>query len=299
MNSRKTLAFLLLLAIPAGFAAVWRLQRGIDGQLAGMHQEEDELVLRSGKMLRLLSLEYGSFLADVYWTRAVQYYGDRRVRRVANLETLGPLLDVTTTLDPQLLPAYQFGAVFLSGVPPQGAGRPDLAVKLIQKGIKNNPDYWRLYYDLGFIYYWELKDYKKASDAFLEGSKNPDAMFWMKVLAAKVAAEGRSLDTSKMLWREIYESSKDKMVRETALRNLKILRAEEDCEYLDVLVARYAKSAKRRPERLEELVTAGILPGVPVDPEGSPYELEADGKAHVNPKSPLQSLLKNPPPPPH
>ncbi len=291
------MAMLLLAVIPAGFASLWRLQRGIDRQLAAMHQEQDELVLRSGKMLRLLSLEYGAFLADVYWTRTVQYYGDRRVRQVTNLETLGPLLDVTTTLDPQLLPAYRFGAIFLAEKAPQGAGRPDLAVELIHKGIKNNPDFWRFYYDLGFIYYWELKDYKKASEAFLEGSKNPKALIWMKVMAAKIAAEGRSRETSRILWREIYESSQDKLIRENALRNLKLLRAEEDCEYLDGLVGRYARSAQRMPERLEELVSAGLLPGVPADPEGFPYVLGADGKAHVHPKSPLLGYPKGPPPP--
>lgn len=295
MNSRKMMALLLLAALPAGFASVWRMQRGIDRQLAAMHQEQDELVLRSGKTLRLLSLEYGAFLADVYWTRTVQYYGDRHVRQVANLDTLGPLLDVTTTLDPQLLPAYRFGAVFLAEKAPQGAGRPDLAVELIQKGIKNNPDFWRFYYDLGFIYYWELKDYKKASEAFLEGSKNPKALIWMKVMAAKIAAEGRSRETSRILWREIYESSQDKLIRENALRNLKLLRAEDDCDYLDALAGRYEKSTHRRPERLEELVSAGILPGVPVDPEGFPYVLGADGKTHVHPKSPLLGYPKPPP----
>lgn len=299
MNSRKTMALLLLAVVPAGFAVVWGLQRGIDRQLAAAHQEEDELVLRSGKMLRLVSLEYGTFLADVYWTRAVQYYGDRRVRKVSNLETLGPLLDVATTLDPQLLVAYRFGAIFLAEPSPRGAGRPDLAVALIRKGIEKNPDYWRFYYDLGFIYYWELRDYQKASEAFLEGSKNPKAHIWMKVLAAKIAAEGRSGETSKFLWREIYESTQDKQVRENALRNLKLLKAEEDCEYLDAIVSRYARSAQHMPEGLGELVRAGVLRGVPVDPEGFPFVLGADGKTRVHPKSPLAGDAKAPASPAH
>lgn len=287
MSSRKPIAALLLVILPAGFAGVWRLQKGIDRQLAAMHQEQDELVLRSGKMLRVLSLEYGAFLADVYWTRVVQYYGEKRVRNDANLETLSPLLDVTTTLDPQLLVAYRFGAAFLAEPPPRGAGRPDLAVALIRRGIKNNPEYWRFYQDLGFIYYWELRDYQKASEAFLEGSKQPGADMWMKVLAARVAGEGRSRATSMFLWRQIYDSTTDELIRKNALRHMKTLKAEDDREHLDEMVSRFSQRFQRPPQGLSELVGAGLLPGVPIDPEGFPYVLGPSGKTQVNANSPL------------
>src|SRR5437773_8898416 len=52
--------------------------------------------------LPILSLEYAPLLADIYWTRVVQYYGNKHVRGQANLELLWPLLDITTTLDPNL-----------------------------------------------------------------------------------------------------------------------------------------------------------------------------------------------------
>ena len=58
---------------------------------------------------------------------------------IANLDLLWPLLDVTTTLDPHLLVAYRFGSMFLSDAPPRGAGRPDLGMQLIQRGIQANP----------------------------------------------------------------------------------------------------------------------------------------------------------------
>ncbi len=57
--------------------------------------------MRSGNLLKVMSLEYAPLMADLYWTRVVQYYGDKAVRHDANFELLWPLLDVTTTLDPQ------------------------------------------------------------------------------------------------------------------------------------------------------------------------------------------------------
>jgi tetratricopeptide (TPR) repeat protein len=209
--------------LPLGFAGVWQLQHRIDGQRAAVHQERDEVVLRSGKLVKAMSLEYAPLMADIYWTRVVQYYGDKHARHDPNFELLWPLLDLTTTLDPNLLVAYRFGSTFLSEPAPRGAGQPELGVELLERGIKANPEYWRLYQDLGFIYYFELKDYAKASAAFAEGSKNPEALIWMKIMAAKIAAEGESLSTSVFLWNEVYETAKDPLVKDNALKHLQMI----------------------------------------------------------------------------
>jgi len=293
MKPQKTMAWLLLVIVPLGLAGIWRLQHGIDAQRAALSQEQDEILIRSGKLMKVVSLEYAPLMADIYWTRVVQYYGNKHVRGEANLELLWPLLDITTTLDPNLLIAYRFGGVFLAQQPPSGAGRPDLAVKLLQRGIQANQDYWRLYEDLGFVYYFDMKDYQKASEAFLEGSKKPDAQVWMKVMAAKIATEGASYETSVFLWKDIYETSKDAEVKANAQMHLKLLRVQEDCKRLDEFADEYAKRNGRRPARMSELVQAGLLRGIPVDPDGFAYEFGEEGKAELNLESPLleQQLL--------
>jgi len=293
MKSQNPIAWLLLLVLPLGFAGIWRLQHDIDAQRASLSEERDDVLLRSGKLMKVMSLEYAPLLADIYWTRVVQYYGNKHVRGQANLELLWPLLDITTTLDPNLLISYRFGAMFLSQAPPTGAGRPDLAVNLIERGIQTNPDYWRLYEDLGFIYYFDLKDYKKASDAFLEGSKKPNAQLWMKVMAAKVAAEGESLETSVFLWKDIYNTTSDASVKKNALMHLQLLKVKEDCRQLDLLADEYAKRFGKRPARMSDLVQAGLLQGIPGDPLGFPYIFGEDEKAELNLDSPLleQQLL--------
>ena len=293
MKPQKAMAGVRLLVLPIGFAGIWWLQHRIDVQRASLSQERDDILLRSGKLMKVMSLEYAPLMADIYWTRVVQYYGNKHVRRQANLELLWPLLDITTTLDPNLLVAYRFGAMFLSQAAPSGAGRPDLAVELIQRGIKANPDYWRLHEDLGFVYYFDLKDYQKASEAFLEGSKKPNAQIWMKVMAAKIAAEGESLSTSVFLWKDIYESASDPAVKKNALLHLQLLKAREDCKQIDALADEYTKRNGRRPTRMAELVQAGLLRGLPKDPLGFVYVFGENGKAELNLDSPLleQQLL--------
>jgi hypothetical protein len=293
MKLEKTIAWSLLLVLPLGFAGIWWLQNGIDAQRASLSQERDDVLLRSGKLVKVMSLEYAPLLADIYWTRVVQYYGNKHVRGQANLELLWPMLDITTTLDPNLLISYRFGAMFLSQAPPAGAGRPDLAVPLIQRGIQANPDYWRLYEDLGFVYYFDLKDYQKASAAFLEGSKKPNAQLWMKVMAAKVAAEGESIDTSFFLWKDIYNSTADPSVKKNALLHLQLLKVKQDCQQLNALADEYAKRFGKRPARMSEMVQAGLLHGIPADPLGFAYVFGEGGKTELNLDSPLleQQLL--------
>ena len=287
MTSRNIQSLLLCCLLFPGFTGVWKLQEKIDAQFDGMHQEADDLVLRSGKLLKVMSLEYAPLMADLYWTRVVQYYGDKAVHRDSNFELLWPLLDVTTTLDPNLLVAYRFGSMFLSENAPQGAGRPDLAIQLIQRGIQANPEYWRFYEDLGFIYYFELQDYGKAAAAFLEGSKNPDAKTWMKVLAAKVSEQGDNSETSAFLWNDIYTTTTDPQMKENAATHLQLLKSDEDCKAIDAVSTDFEKKNSRKPSSIQELVSAGMLKGVPADPTGHSYVLDGDGKAQLDPDSPL------------
>lgn len=292
MTGSKSIAVLLLLVLPFGFASVWRLQLSIDKQFAAVHRERDDLLLRSGRLVKAMSLEYSAFLADVYWTRVVQYFGNKHVRQDTNLELLAPLLDLSTELDPHLLVAYRFGSVFLAEPPPRGAGQPVSAVRLIQRGIAANPDEWRLYQDLGFIYYWELRDYQRASEAFREGSKNPNAGEWMKVMAAKVAQDGRSWSTSMFLWQQIYESTKDDLIRKNAFNHMELIKAEADLEQIDAAIFQFEQDYTRLPAGFGELIRASYLSRQPVDPAGYPYVIDSSGKVRLNPKSPLFDALR-------
>ncbi len=290
MTSKRSIAILCLLLLPPGFAGIWRLQRSIDGDLSALHEEQDEVLLRSGKMVKLLSLEYAPLMADVYWTRVVQYYGSKRERSEQNLDGLWPLLDLATTLDPKLIPAYRFGSTFLAEARPVGAGRPDYAIELINRGIQQNPEYWRLYQDLGNIYYFTLRDNRKAAEAYDAGSKVAGAMPWMKIMAARIAERGDTRQTSRLLWTEIFQSAQESNLRENAKTHLMLLKTDDDKEQLNQLLGEYAKKLGRPAENFSDLVNAGMLRGLPVDPDGFPYIVEKTGHVELNPKSPLLTL---------
>lgn len=283
----KSIAILLLFVLPVGFTGIWRLQHSIDAQMVALHEEQDEVVISSTKVMKAMSLEYAPLVADIYWTRVVQYYGSKSERRQETLESLWPLLDLATTLDPNLLPAYHFGSTFLAEPKPAGAGQPERAVELIERGIKKNPEQWRLYQDLGNIYYFALKDNRKASQAYVDGSKVLGAAPWMKLMAARIVERGDSRETSRYLWTEIFQSSQDPSIKENAKVHLILLKVDDDLEHLNALLDEFAKRAGRRAENIRDLIDVGMLPGFPGDPDGFAYVIGASGKAEINPKSPL------------
>jgi len=276
-----------LLTLPVLLICLTVLQRNIDASTAALQQEKPELLLRSGTMLKKLSLGYDSLLADIYWTRVIQYFGERTRKPGANFDLLAPLLDITTTLDPKLMVAYRFGAIFLSEPVPAGAGRPELAVDLVKKGIAANPDEWRLYQDMGFLYSIHLKDYKKASEAYLEGSKNPQAQIWMKVMAARVAETGDSAETSKLIWEEVYSNTKDELVRGQALRHIQALDAAIGLKRLNESSEDYWKKFGHYPATIEQMRDAGLIGGKLQDPAGYPYVMGPYGVPQLDPRSPI------------
>jgi tetratricopeptide (TPR) repeat protein len=288
MSKRTSYGLLLGAALLAGFVGVWKLQEEVDTERAALRLEADELTLRSPGVMKKLSLEYAPLMGAIYWTRAVQYYGEKHHQGDQNLELLWPLLDISSTLDPNLIVAYRFGATFLSDAPPRGAGEPEKAVELLERGIKANPEYWRFYQDLGNVYYFDEKNYLKASQAFEEGSRNPAALQWMKIMAAKIAAEGGSLETSYALWLDVYQTSTNKEMRKNAEDHLRLVQAEMDIREINKIADAYEKGAKHRATRISDLVQAGLLPGQPRDPDGFAYVLNDHGAAELNPKSPLR-----------
>jgi tetratricopeptide (TPR) repeat protein len=257
---------------------------------------EEILYIPSGKTLKKLSLGYSGLLADIYWTRAVQYFGGKLTGETERYDLLYPLLDITTDLDPHLIVAYEFGSVFLSQPPPSGAGDPDKAVALVEKGIRANPDYWRLYFTLGFIHYMDRKDYKAAEQAFQKGSQNPHALVWMKVMAATMAAHAGEPGTAVEIWKRLYESSDDKMIRDNAEKHLIALRVDQNIQDLERQVHTYFQNTGHFPVAWVDMVRAGLLRGIPLDPTNTPYKLMPDGKVQVEDPDQLPFITQGLPP---
>ncbi len=253
--------------------------------------EEALLYVRSPDAMKRMALSYDSLLADVYWIRAVQHYGDTKRSSAANKSyaLLYPLLDLTTSLDPLFNVAYSFGAIFLAEPAPGGPGQPEQAIALLQKGIKAQPDDWRLIQALGFVHYWWYEDYKTAAWWFQHASTRPGAPTWMAPLAAVTLAQGGDRNASRQLWRHIAQTEADEWFRNEAVRRLAQLDALDGLDALNRVLAAFESRTGRAAADWGEAVRAGLMRGAPLDPTGLPYRI-VNGRAALDPSSRLLPL---------
>jgi tetratricopeptide (TPR) repeat protein len=250
--------------------------------------------VRSPEAMRRLSLGFDSLLADVYWIRAVQYYGGTRLSDEGDngFDLLFPLLDITTSLDPRFNIAYRFGAILLSEAYPNGPGRPDQAIALLEKGIAEAPDRWEYPYDAGFVHYWWARDYEAAGDWFLRAAERPGAPEWLEPFAASILARGGTREAAREMWLRLAETSEHQWVRDNARRSLQQLAALEVIEQqLQPVVNAYDDRTGAFPASWGDVVRAGLLPGVPLDPTGAAYGLDpVSGIVDIGAESDLYPL---------
>jgi len=265
---------------------------------------EDTLYLTSGTAVSRLTRGYNTLAADLYWIRAIQHYGRGKVK--ANAQASGstepppdyrllyPLLDLTTTLDPQFNIAYRFGSVFLAEPSPGGPGQPEQAIALLAKGLQARPDKWEYMLDTGFVHYWWRQDYPAAAQWFERASKVAGAPWWLRSLAATTLAEGGDRRSSRIMWESIRQSAEVDWLRRDAEKRLLQFQALDDIDALQQRADRLAANLGAPPSDWAVLVRAGALRGIPADPSGTPYEIDTLGRVSLSNSSPLSPLPAEP-----
>jgi tetratricopeptide (TPR) repeat protein len=288
-----------LLALVAVLLAVGGLlQARLDAKRPVAALEAGELYVRSAKALDRAVLSFDALVADVYWMRAIQHYGGHRRSETVEkrYDLLYPLLDLTTALDPYFSAVYYFGSFFLAEPMPSGAGRPDQAVSLLMRGLEFQPDNWRFAQQAGFIHYWYRRDFAEAAKWFDRAAAMPDAPPWLIALAATTLAEGGDLEASRRLWQQMMQTAESDWMRETAQFRLMQVEAHASIDALEQVVTAYALAHGRPPATWNDLIRAGHLRGVPIDPSGTPFVLEEWGNVAVAPQSRLYPLPESPVP---
>ena len=284
--------FLLVITIAAGlFVAAlishWNDQRPHN---ASSQFAEEQLYL-NGPTMKRLTLAFNGVAADWYWMRSLQYVGGKIVNyedthagkfdlndlSSLDLRLLPSLLRMATTLDPQFLEPYYYGALVL----------PDIdsneAIALLDGGIAANPNQWRLYQHLGYIY-WQRRDYDRASKIYDAGSKLPGAPPWMIAMSARMKAEGGAPQAAREMYLHINEVSDDIAIRHMVEKQLVRLDSLDERERIRRAISDYSARAGRCPITWREigpaLRTAGLrvdVTGAPLDPSAAPYHLSKGG----------------------
>lgn len=225
--------------------------------------------LPSGDYLRVAALGYRELAADLLWLQAIQVMGERKLSEETG-HWLYHLLDRITTLDPKFVRAYEAGshALCILVVLPEESNR------LLEKGMRHNPQEWKLPFLLGINYYFEMADDEKAAEAMAKAARLPGAPDSLARLAAKLFVSARSPQQAVELLAKVYEETSDENVRKMLEVRLKESIVERDLHILEQAISLYQTNHLRRPERLENLVGPGLLQELPREPFGGRYLYE-------------------------
>jgi tetratricopeptide (TPR) repeat protein len=295
--SKSNLQTVLLAAfIVVGFGLVFILSDMLEARRTPISAFEDEDLYLSSQRMKAWSGDFNGLVADWYWISSLQYIGRKIVKsheagtfnikdmHALNPTQLYPMLDRTTTLDPDYSAAYTFGAIILPAINEQEA------IKLTEKGIAANPDEWVLYQHLGYIY-WQRGDYQKAAEVYDQGSQIKDAPAFMKQMSAKVRLEGGTRETAREIYRHIFNTAEDTQTRDLVAMRLAQIDSldERDAirKALQEMQQKTGRCVRSWPEIFAAL-RAIKLPngnglaisreGLPLDPSGAAYVLANAGE---------------------
>lgn len=272
----------LIAMIVAGLVLAVLLSKSIDARRPPVNVAlEEERLYVNGNTAKRLSLGFNGLIADWYWMRSLQYVG-RKVLSLpqgamldrlgsTNLKLLPALLDTATTLDPQFIEPYEYGAIVLP------VSDVEAAIRLTKKGIAANPSSWRLYHHLGYIY-WQQGDHAIAAETYGAGGQIPGAPQWMTAMKAKMLTEGGSRSTAREIYNRMSAGSTDEKVKEMAQRRLLQLDALDQIDVLKKVLDAFKTRTGRCPanwKEIEPVFRATRVPvdrsGAPLDPSGTPY----------------------------
>ncbi len=225
--------------------------------------------LPQGEYLKPALLGYHHLGADALWLKLVQVIGKKR-NSADEYEWIYHALDVITTLDPQYAYAYYAGGVILGDL----ANRPDLSIRLLERGVIANPTVWNIPFLLGYNYYFLLGDPAKGAAHIMEAARRPDGPSYLPGLATRMAAEAGNPDTALAFLEARLRETPDPEMREVLVVRMKEVIIERDLRILEDAVEAYRVQHRALPATLTDLVAAGILPMLPQEPFEGDYRLD-------------------------
>ncbi len=271
--SKKPLAMLVVIVVMICVSIP--LQINID-----KHRDSSQIISQTlylnSSVLDKVSLGYRELLADIYWLRALQYFGSN-TDGIRDSEVLYKYFDIMTDLDPKFFNAYRFGGTFLAEPLPTGLGDFEKGVKLFEKGRANNPNSFRIPLEEAFIYFIHDKNYAKAAELFNEASEKPGLPDTLRAsikgMAGSALIKGKRRELAKQIWEQIYNTTLDEGRKAFALKNLNELKTRDIEDKLTLLAGNYEKKHGGLPGNLTELLNGGYLDRLPKDHSGGEFVL--------------------------
>ncbi len=251
--------------------SVYFIQARINEYKGLEHNIESFMMLPKGEYLKPIVLGYEQLAGDIIWLRTIQVVGTETVSP-QGYDWVYHALDVVTTLDPRFAYAYQFGGVTLAVL----GKRPELSNKLLEKGVKENPDVWQIPFYLGFNNFFYFQNYKLAAEFMAKASEIPGHPEYLPKLAARLYVQSGDPDVALEFLDRMYKETKDQKVKASIEIRIKEVIVERDIKILEAAVRKFKETYRSYPGKLTEMVSKGLIRNIPNEPFGGNYYINTD-----------------------
>ncbi|RMF93497.1 MAG: hypothetical protein D6734_09910, partial [Candidatus Schekmanbacteria bacterium] len=244
-------------------------QLKIDTMKEDITTAEKLFITPSSKIVKVMSLNQKALIADILWLKIIQYVGERK-QTEKGWDWLYNNTNLLTDLDPNFYLAYQFSGLILTVF----ANRIDQSITILKKGAKYNPDNWFIYFLLGYNYFNEIRDYKKAAFYIRQASLVKGSPAFLKLFATRLYSSAGNPEDGIIFTESLLRKTENEEMKKRLNERLKLLYIERDLKLLNEKVKDYIKKFKTTPTSLQDLVKANLLTSIPKDPFGKEYYLD-------------------------
>ncbi len=217
------------------------------------------------KFMKLLSGEFSGLLSDYLLLQIGSYVGSHKRTSRMQWEKIYIGFEQIFELDPYFMQAYIQAQAFIAW-----DGRmPEKAIKLLEISKQNRIWDWRPAYYIGFNYYYFLKDFKKASDIYLETAKMKNAPVIIAMLGSRFAIKSKQTQASITVLQLMLDETElsDNDIKEIENRIIIL----KNITILDKAIKQYKHAFNIYPRHLNDLVANGIINKLPFNPYFEEY----------------------------
>jgi len=226
------------------------------------------------------SFGFRAVLSDVMFLEAIQALGanhgfmtlaggapyDRQLAR---------LLQYATDLDPKFGGAYRFAGSALPRMTLDGhTANVVPAVQILERGVRERPDDWRIAFTLGYLQAFELGELRQAADNLAHAARIPGSPAYLGLLATRLEVEGGELDAAQTMAQTMVAEATEERTRQDWEARLLDIQMERGIRRIEAAARAFEARKGRKPQSVQELVRDGDLSAIPEEPHGKEYVIE-------------------------
>jgi tetratricopeptide (TPR) repeat protein len=230
-------------------------------------------------VIRVLSADQYQFISHLISLQCLFYFGTlvERPSQRPEFSSIYRALFTATRLDPYNMDAYYLAQAVLTFE----SGNIQRVNELLEYGFQHRTWDWYLPFFISFNYAYFVKDYEKAAVYLTKAAELNPKVQWFASLAARYYYEGGSTTLALAYLKEMIAAT-----RNDAIKKRLVIRAAafEKILQIEQAIEAYKRHLQQDPKDLRDLVKAGILARIPIDPYGGSFYLDDQGRVRTTSK---------------